>query len=95
MQKIKDKLSTSVLDGVIGIQGKFILNNRWSLPYYFDLGTGQSKKTSQFVTGITNSYEKFSLDLLYRSIKWKFKSKELLKNIEFQGPMLGFIYKFG
>jgi len=92
--KIKDKLSTSVLDAVVGIQGKVIFNEQWSLPYYFDLGTGQSKNTSQFVAGITSSYEKFSIDLLYRSIKWKFKSKELLKNIEFKGPMLGFIYKF-
>jgi len=44
--------SGSVWDGVIGIKGHVDLNPKWYVPYYLDVGTGQSDLTWQAAAGL-------------------------------------------
>jgi len=48
---IKVSESNHVWDGIVGVKGKYALNQRWSIPYYGDIGAGQSDITWQATAG--------------------------------------------
>jgi len=43
--KVSD--SQSAWDGIAGVRGQFILQDNWYIPYYADIGTGDSQSTWQ------------------------------------------------
>ena len=58
-RKIKASESGNVWDGIVGVKGMYALNQRWSLPYYADIGTGESDFTWQVAAGVA-----------YHAAKW-------------------------
>ena len=42
----------STLDQIVGLQGKIALSDRWFLPYYIDVGSGDSDSTWQARVGV-------------------------------------------
>lgn len=48
--------SVSVLDAVIGVKGHVDLNEQWYVPYYLDIGTGQSDFTWQAQAGVGHRF---------------------------------------
>ncbi len=86
--------SDSVWDGVIGIKGNVNITRKWYLPYYLDVGTGQSDLTWQGAGGVGYSFNWGNVILVYRHMHWDFKSDSLLKDISFSGPALGVVFKF-
>ena len=84
------------LDAVIGIKGKYAFANRWSVPYYFDIGAGDSDFTWQAITGI--SYQAASwvdVALTYRHMEWDLKSTDgVVKNVNMSGPSIGATFHF-
>ena len=44
--------SLTSLDGIVGLMGNVALGERWFLPYYVDVGAGESKFTWQAIAGI-------------------------------------------
>jgi opacity protein-like surface antigen len=71
------------------------LADRWTLPYYLDVGTGDSDLTYQTSAGISYAAgESFNVVLLYRYLKWEFDSSSNFDNLSFEGPMLGGVYRF-
>jgi len=88
------KQSASVWDGVIGVKGNVNVTQKWYLPYYLDVGTGQSDLTWQGVGGVGYRFNWGNVILVYRHIYWDFKSDSPLKNTSFSGPALGTVFKF-
>ncbi len=86
----------TALDGVIGVKGKYAFADRWSLPYYVDIGAGDSDLTWQVWTGV--SYQAASwvdLALTYRHMEWDLTSTDgILKNVNFSGPAFGATFHF-
>jgi len=86
--------SASVWDGVIGVKGDVNITPKWYLPYYLDVGTGQSDLTWQGLGGIGYRFKRVDVVLAYRHIQWDFKSDSPFEDISFSGPALGAAFKF-
>ncbi len=88
----------TALDAVIGVKGKYAFANanRWSIPYYLDIGGGDSDFTWQALTGI--SYQAATwvdVALTYRHMEWDLKSTDgIIKNVNLSGPSFGAIFHF-
>jgi hypothetical protein len=90
--KVSD--SDSVWDGVVGVKGKINLDNNWYLPYYADVGTGQSDLTWQAMAGVGYKFKWGDVQLAYRHLDYDFKSDFLLKDMSLSGPLLGASFYF-
>jgi hypothetical protein len=53
------KVTQSVLDAVVGFKGRFGFgpNREWFVPYYFDIGAGQSQSTVQAAAGLGYAFK--------------------------------------
>jgi hypothetical protein len=90
---ISDSLST--WDAIVGLNGHASVGERWYLPYYVDVGTGDSKLTWQAVAGIGfRAGSVVDLALVYRHLEWDFDSTRLIDDINFSGPTLGVIFRW-
>ena len=92
--KIKSSDSGDVLDGIIGTQVLFNLNDRWYLSCYADVGAGDSKLTWQVWPGIGYRFEKVELVAGYRHLEWETDDGDTIEDINFSGPMLGVKFHF-
>jgi len=48
---ISGSRSGNILDGIVGLKGQLVLSKRWYLPYYVDIGTGDSDLSWQGMAG--------------------------------------------
>lgn len=90
----KESLSGSVWDGIVGVRGKIDLNDNWYLPYYADVGTGQSDLTWQALAGVGYRFKWGDVLLVYRYLDYEFKSDHALDNLNVGGPALGAKFYF-
>jgi hypothetical protein len=82
-------------DGIVGIRGRVGLgDSRWAIPYYLDVGTGDSALTWQGVAGIEYRYDWGDLQLMYRHLYYDMKSDKLLQNVSLSGPAIGVNFRF-
>jgi hypothetical protein len=81
-------------DGVVGIKGHVNLSDRWYLPYYVDVGTGQSDLTWQAFGGVGYSFDWGDVSLVYRKIAGELDSDSKLDNIDYSGPVLSATWRF-
>ena len=90
----KSSGSDYVLDGIIGGQVLYNLNERWYVSCYADVGTGDSELTWQVWPGV--GYRLDSVDLVagYRHLAWKTDDGEAIDDISFSGPMVGLKFNF-
>ena len=58
--------SDSVWDGIIGVKGNVTISGECYLPYYLDMGTGQSDFTWQGSGGIGYSFKWGNVAVVYR-----------------------------
>lgn len=90
------EVSENVWDGIVGVKGRYSFGDRheWSLPFYADVGTGQSDLTWQIAGGIGYSYDWGSLFAMWRYLDYNFKSSSPIQNMNFNGPMLGVAFRW-
>lgn len=90
--------SGSVWDGIVGIKGKYDLNEKWFVPFQFDVGAGDTKLTWQAFAGIGYKYENFDVVAGYRYMDWDFddndKGGEIFNDFNMGGPIIGARYRF-
>jgi hypothetical protein len=84
-------LNDTVWDAVVGVKGRYAFgaNKAWSLPYYLDVGAGESKSTWQGAIGIAYQYNWGEIGAMWRYIGYDFKSGGAVKEMNFNGPMIG------
>jgi opacity protein-like surface antigen len=86
--------SGDALDAIIGLKGKLNLSERWFIPYYVDIGAGDSELTWQTTAGITyRAGQKIDVALAYRHLEWDLDAT-LTDDLNFSGPLLGVIFRF-
>ena len=90
------KLSESVdlWDGILGAKGRVALTSRWFLPYYADVGTGDSELTWRAMAGVGYAYDWGEISLMYRHLSSDQGGDKLLQDIAFGGGMLGVAFRF-
>ncbi len=86
--------SDDLLDGIIGLRGSYTFNENWYLPYYADIGTGDSELTYQLFAGIGYRYDWGDVKLGYRYIGYEMEDDMIVDNLELGGAILGVSIKF-
>ena len=82
-------------DGIIGVKGRvWIGRSNWSIPYYFDVGTGSSSLTWQGLLGVAYSWEVIGVTLAYRHLYYDQKNDKLIQDMRFSGPALGVTFRW-
>ena len=63
-------------DGIVGLKGRAYLGDerRWFVPYYADIGTGQSKLTWQVNAGVGYQFDWGAVIASWRYLDYNFKS---------------------
>jgi hypothetical protein len=83
-------------DAVAGVKGRYALggDGHWVLPFYLDVGTGESDLTWQAAAGITYSFSWGELSALWRYLAYEMKSGKTINDINFNGPMVGATFRW-
>ena len=83
-------------DGIIGVKGRYAFGEgqRWNVPYYLDIGAGNSSLTWQAAGGIAYSFSWGDVSLVWRHIAYDMKSGSAVKDLSFSGPMVGATWTF-
>lgn len=81
-------------DAIVGAKGRLRFGDggRWFVPYYADIGTGQSDLTWQAMGGIGYAFSWGEVFGAYRHLDYKFSSDSPMRDLSFSGPgiALGF-----
>ena len=90
------KVDESVWDGIVGVKGRYAFGDdrKWFMPFYLDVGTGQSQLTWQAAAGVGYSYNWGGVFAMWRYLDYKFKSGKALEDMNFNGPMLGVAFQW-
>jgi hypothetical protein len=87
--------SGNILDGIVGVKGQLVLSKRWYLPYYVDIGTGDSDLSWQAMAGASFRAAKWvDLALVYRHMEWDLGNDKLVADLNISGPAFGAIFRF-
>ena len=87
--------SDNTVDLIVGVKGNITLGERWFLPYYFDVGGGDSDRTWQATAGVGFRAARWvDVVFVYRHLEWSFDSTQLVDSLEFSGPTVGGIFRF-
>jgi hypothetical protein len=90
------KLSEDLWDGIVGVKGRFAISDdrRWNLPFYLDVGTGQTQLTWQAAAGVSYSYQWGDVIAMWRYLAWKDSSGSPIESLNFNGPMIGATFRW-
>jgi len=87
--------SGSGWDGIVGVRGQVNLAPKWFLPYYLDIGTGDTKSTWQAFAGVGYRFQKVEVGAGYRYLNWNFSGDDkVFGDLNISGPMVGVKFKF-
>ncbi|MBK1618903.1 hypothetical protein CKO42_10765 [Lamprobacter modestohalophilus] len=82
-------------DGIIGLRGEFRPGGDWILPYYVDVGTGDSSLTWQALFGVGYRFDWGDIVLAYRHLDYAFDdSAKVDLDLGFSGAGLGATFRF-
>lgn len=86
--------SPQLWDGIVGVKGRFGLNEHWFIPYYADLGTGETDYTWQMSGGIGYGFGWGDVVLDYRHLQYGQSADNLILKLALSGGRLGFVFRF-
>lgn len=86
------RVDATYWDAVVGLKGQVALGEggHWVLPYYADVGTGESDLTWQVFGGVGYRFANWASVLGgWRHVAYEFKQGSSVESLELDGPMLG------
>jgi|JI10StandDraft_1071094.scaffolds.fasta_scaffold71104_2 hypothetical protein len=83
-------------DAIVGVKGTYTFGSerQWFIPYYFDIGTGQSSLTYQIAGGIGYKYKWGDLVGTWRYLDYNMKSGRAIESVNFNGPMISATWRW-
>jgi len=92
----KAEADQTVWDGIVGVRGRYAFGaqREWSVPFYLDLGAGQSTMTWQAATGIGYGFKWGELSALYRWLDYDMKSGKAIQGVRMSGPQVGATFRW-
>jgi hypothetical protein len=78
-------------DGIIGVKGRLAFGPdlKWFVPYYGDIGTGDSDLTWQAMTGLGYAFKWGEVIGGWRYLDYQMKASAAVDSLNLNGPMLG------
>ncbi len=87
--------SEDVWDAIVGVRGRVRLgDSRWALPYYLDIGTGDSDLTWQGMLGLSYGFDWGEIFINYRYLSYDMDEGGLIEDLSFEGPGIGITGRF-
>ena len=94
----KTDSSFRLWDAVIGLKGNYAIDEKWFVPFHFDVGAGDTDLTWQAFAGVGYKYENFDVVAGYRYLDWQFDESgtggKVIDELTLDGPMLGIKFYF-
>ncbi|RLJ63493.1 hypothetical protein DFR35_2116 [Sulfurisoma sediminicola] len=85
----------SVTDFVVGVRGQAKLGDgRWFVPYYLDVGTGQSNSTYQGLIGLGYAFDWGEITAAYRVLDYNLPDSKFVSDLRFNGGMIGLGFRW-
>jgi len=82
-------------DAIVGVRGRAKIGaSKWFVPYYLDVGTGQSDFTWQTMAGVGYAFRPVDLVVAYRYLDWNFGSDQAIEDLNFSGGLVGVAFHF-
>jgi len=83
-------------DGIVGVKGRYAFadDRQWFVPFYLDVGTGQTQLTWQGATGVGYAFKWGEVVALYRYLDYKNKSGKPIEDMIMKNPQLGVTLRF-
>jgi hypothetical protein len=87
--------SGELWDAIVGVKGRVKLGEgNWFMPYYLDVGAGDSTLTWQGVLGAGYAFKWGEVLLAYRYLSYEQGGNKLIENLSFGGLGLGVNFRF-
>lgn len=88
--------SLQVWDAIVGVRGQWSLGDdgRWFVPYYLDLGAGESSLTWQTFAGVGYSFRWGDLTLAWRHLAYETNSDDGVEDVDFDGPLIAASFRW-
>lgn len=83
-------------DAIIGARGRFAFGaeKAWFLPYYLDVGVGDSDFTWQGAAGFGYAFGWVEAAAVWRYLYYDFPSGRAIEDIDFNGPAIGVTFRW-
>lgn len=83
-------------DLIMGIRGRFAFGVRhaWFIPYYLDLGVGESDFTWQGIAGLGYAFKWCELTAVWRYLYYDLSSDKPIRDMNFSGPAAGLTFRW-
>lgn len=83
-------------DAIVGLKGRasFGGGSNWYVPYYLDVGTGDSDLTWQGMVGVGYSFDSVEVTGVWRYLDYDLGDNTPITSIDFNGPALGVTFRF-
>jgi hypothetical protein len=83
-------------DALIGVKGRFAFGakNAWFVPYYLDVGAGDSDFTWQGIAGIGYAFRWCEVVAAWRYLYYDLPSDKAIKDMNFSGPAIGVTFRW-
>lgn len=86
--------SDHLWDAVIGMRGFIRVTDNWYLPYYADIGGGDSDLTYQLFAGVGYRYSWGDIRFGYKYLHYDLGDDKLMHDLSLSGPALGIAFRF-
>ncbi len=83
-------------DFIVGLRGRFAFGsqNTWFVPYYLDLGAGDSDFTWQGIAGLGYAFKWCEVTAVWRHLYYDLPSDKPIKDMAFSGPAIGATFRW-
>jgi len=87
--------NTHYSNGIIGLRGRWqSTSSGWYIPYYADVGTGDSDVTSILQGGVGYAFDWGDLAFDWRWVHYDQGDNEVVRNVDLSGPSLSLTWHF-
>ncbi len=82
-------------DAIVGLKGSVVLSadRRWVLPYYVDVGTGDSDLTWQAMAGIGYAFDWGTVTVAWRYLDYQFNDSPI-EEMSLNGGLVGLTFRW-
>jgi hypothetical protein len=83
-------------DVIVGVKGRatFGADGNWYVPYYLDVGTGDSDLTWQGMAGLGYRFDSVEVTGVWRYLEYDIGGDSPVESINFNGPAIGVTFRF-
>jgi hypothetical protein len=86
--------SDSLWDALVGLRGEHALNERWFIPYFADVGTGDSDSVIDLFGGVGYRFNRLDAIAAWRYLDYDFGNDIALDTMTINGPLVGVRFAF-